>query len=102
MGLDALLLRQENYLNGNNSSGLEAILARQGIHLQKNRAVVTEERLRDQLDNLRKRIAFWREYPDLFVDENKGPDSTFKFYTYQRVFIRAVMRHRYLYATFPR
>jgi len=32
----------------------------------------------------------------------KGPDSTFRFYYYQRVFIRVAMRHRYTYATFPR
>ena len=46
--------------------------------------------------------AFFREYPDLLVDYMKGPDSTFQFYFYQRVFIRIVMRHRYVYATFPR
>lgn len=32
----------------------------------------------------------------------KGPDSTFNFYFYQRIFLRVVMRHRYVYATFPR
>ena len=32
----------------------------------------------------------------------KGPDSTFNFYFYQRIFLRIVMRHRYVYATFPR
>lgn len=47
-------------------------------------------------------IAFFRWYPDLFVDFAKGPDSTFKFLTYQRVFLRCVMRHRFVYATFPR
>ena len=32
----------------------------------------------------------------------KGPNSTFNFYFYQRIFLRVVMRHRYVYATFPR
>jgi len=32
----------------------------------------------------------------------KGPDCTFHFYYYQRIFLRIVMRHRYVYATFPR
>jgi len=41
-------------------------------------------------------------YPDLLIDYMKGPDSSFKFYFYQRIFIRIVMRHRYVYATFPR
>jgi len=63
---------------------------------------MSQERLDAQMDNLRKKIAFYREYPDLFVDDIKGPDCTFKFYFYQRVFLRIVMRHRYVYATFPR
>lgn len=63
---------------------------------------LSEERLHDQLDNLRLLIAFYRQYPDLLVDFMKGPDSTFEFYFYQRVFLRNVMRHRYVYATFPR
>ena len=32
----------------------------------------------------------------------KGPDSKFNLFFYQRVFLRAVMRHKYSYATFPR
>ena len=63
---------------------------------------MSQERLDAQMDNLRKRIAFYRQYPDLFIDDIKGPDCTFKFYFYQRVFLRIVMRHRYVYATFPR
>ena len=63
---------------------------------------LSEERLHDQLDNLRLLIAFYRQYPDLLIDFMKGPDSTFEFYFYQRVFLRNVMRHRYVYATFPR
>ena len=63
---------------------------------------LSEERLAAQMDNLRSLIAFWREYPDLFVDFIKGENSTFHFYFYQRIFIRVVMRYRYVYATFPR
>lgn len=63
---------------------------------------MSQERLDAQMDNLREKIAFYREYPDLFIDDIKGPDCTFKFYFYQRVFLRIVMRHRYVYATFPR
>ena len=63
---------------------------------------LSEERLSAQMDNIRNLIAFWREYPDLFIDFIKGPDSTFHFYFYQRIFIRVVMRHRYVYSTFPR
>lgn len=63
---------------------------------------LSEERLANQMSNLRHIISFFREYPDYFVDFIKGPNSNFKFYFYQRIFIRVVMRHRYVYATFPR
>lgn len=63
---------------------------------------LSEERLKAQVPNLRKLIAFYREYPDYLVDFMKGPESTFQFYFYQRIFLRVVMRHRYVYATFPR
>lgn len=63
---------------------------------------ISEERIKDQLENLRYLISFYREYPDYFIDFIKGPDSTFHFYFYQRIFLRIVMRHRYVYATFPR
>lgn len=63
---------------------------------------MSEERLKAQLPHLRKLIAYYREYPDLLVDFMKGPESTFKFFFYQRIFLRITMRHRYVYATFPR
>ena len=63
---------------------------------------ISEERIIAQMDNLRTMIAFFREYPDLFIDFMKGDNSTFKFYYYQRVFLRMVARHRYVYATYPR
>lgn len=63
---------------------------------------ISEERLKQCLPELRNKIAFYRQYPDLFVDDIKGPDCTFKFYFYQRIFLRAAMRHRKVYATFPR
>ena len=63
---------------------------------------LSEERLRAQLPHLRKLISFYREYPDLLIDFMKGEDSPFQLYFYQRIFLRVVMRHRYVYATFPR
>lgn len=63
---------------------------------------LSEQRLFNQLDNLRYLISFFRMYPDLLIDYMKGPDSSFKFFFFQRIFIRIVMRHRYVYATFPR
>lgn len=63
---------------------------------------VSEERLRAAMPELRKAIAFYRKYPDIFIDDIKGPDCIFKFYFYQRVFLRIVMRHKWVYAVFPR
>lgn len=63
---------------------------------------LSEERLKAQLPHLRNLVSFYREYPDYLINFMKGPDSTFNFYFYQRVFLRIVMRHRYVYATFPR
>lgn len=65
---------------------------------------LSEERVREQIPVIRQYIAFWREYPDIFVDFLCGESNpeNFHLYFYQRVFLRAVMRHRYAYATFPR
>lgn len=65
---------------------------------------LSEERIKAQMDNLRSLISFFREYPDLLIDyllKDNNPHN-FKFYHYQRLFLRVVMRHRYVYATFPR
>ena len=64
---------------------------------------MSEERIRAQIPHLRSYISFWREYPDLFVEFLCGDNpQNFKLFFYQRVFLRAVIRHRYAYATFPR
>lgn len=64
---------------------------------------LSEERIKEQIPIIRQYIAFWREYPDMFVDFLCGSNPhNFHLFFYQRVFLRAVMRHRYAYATFPR
>ena len=69
---------------------------------------LSEERLEPIKSALRQYIAYWREYPDMFIDflqtgENgKIPDSGLHFYFYQRVFLRAAMRYKYVYFVFPR
>ena len=63
---------------------------------------LSEQRLMKDIDELRNIIAYFRQYPDIFVDFIKGKDSTFNFLFYQRIFLRIVMRHRYVFATFPR
>lgn len=59
---------------------------------------LSEERIEAIKPYLRDYIAYWREYPDMFIDFlQDGGDPTrekkLKFYFYQRVFLRAAMRH---------
>ena len=69
---------------------------------------LSEERVRKIIPAARQYIAFWREYPDLFVDflvrgtRTEVREGEFHFYFYQRVFLRAVMRYQYIYCVFPR
>ena len=65
---------------------------------------LSEERVRACIPVARKYIAFWREYPDLFVDFliSKNNPENFHLFYYQRVFLRAAMRYKYTYAVFPR
>jgi hypothetical protein len=64
---------------------------------------ISEERIKAQMSPIRDQIAFWREYPDIFVDFLCGSNpENFHLYFYQRLFLRAAMRHKYTYATFPR
>jgi len=63
---------------------------------------ISQERLEAVMPDLRKLIAYYREYPDVFVDDIKGDDCPFKFRDTQRIFLRACMRHKYVYATFTR
>ena len=69
---------------------------------------ISPERVEAVKPIFRKYVAFWREYPDLFVDfmvrgnKTEVKEGEFKFYFYQRVFLRSVMRFQYVYAVFPR
>ena len=64
---------------------------------------ISEERIKAQIPALRQYVSFWRAYPDIFVEFLCGNNpENFHLYLYQRIFLRAIMRHRYSYATFPR
>ena len=79
------------------------------LNLQTKRKKIglSEERINAIKPQLRQYIAYWREYPDMFSDFlQDGGDSSkerkLKFYFYQRVFLRAAMRYKYVYMVFPR
>lgn len=68
---------------------------------------LSQERIEAVMPIIRQYTAFWREYPDIFVDfmvhgMNEPKEGDFHFYFYQRVFLRSVMRYQYVYAVFPR
>ena len=69
---------------------------------------LSEERVEEIKPILRQYISYWREYPDMFIDflqtgvDGEIPADGLKFYFYQRVFLRAAMRYKYVYMVFPR
>lgn len=76
---------------------------------QQKKIGISEERLEAVIPTVRQYVAFWREYPDLFVDfmqtggdPEKEKELTFRLFFYQRVFLRIAMRYKYVYAVFPR
>lgn len=76
------------------------------LNLSKDRKKIgiSEERIQAIIPVGRQYIAYWREYPDMFVDYllEMGNPQDFHFFFYQRVFLRIAMRHQYVYAVFPR
>lgn len=74
---------------------------------QNNKIGLSEERIMAIKDVGRQYIAYWRAYPDMFIDylqTGNDPDRPKKlvFYFYQRVFLRVAMRYQLVYATYPR
>lgn len=63
-----------------------------------------KEEVHNHLNDYRELIAYWRVYPDRLVDYylSLGNPYNFKFIFYQRLFLRALFRHKYVYATFVR
>ena len=72
-----------------------------------NKIGISEERITAVKPALRQYFAFWREYPDIFIDFlQRGRDHekkvSFNLFFYQRVFLRIAMRYKYVYAVYPR
>ena len=78
------------------------------ISSKRKKVGLSEERLEPLKPYLRQYIAYWREYPDMFIDflqtgeDGEVPESGLHFYFYQRVFLRVAMRYKYVYMVFPR
>ena len=69
------------------------------------RRIITKADIMKNFESYQTAIAFYRWYPDLFVDllvEASGPDCTFKLYAYQRLMLRAMARYPEVNLTFSR
>ena len=78
------------------------------LSTQRRKIGLSPERVEAVMPTIRQYAAFWREYPDLFIDfmvrgtRTESKEGEFQFYFYQRVFLRSVTRFQYVYAVFPR
>ena len=74
---------------------LESLLTKEG-ELERRSVVheeITPELISENLPQFRKLIAFWRVYPDMFIDYlcSLNPNNTFRFFYYQRVKIGSLI-----------
>ena len=65
---------------------------------------IDKNKVRSNLEQYQKIIAYWRKYPDKFIDYlcSLNPENSFKFYFFQRMYLRIVMRYKTVYAVFSR
>lgn len=83
---------------------LNELLVSAGVTPQQKEIEITEELLVKDIDKYRELINYWRIYPDRLIDYycSLNPKNTFHLFFYQRLFLRVIMRHRYVYAVFVR
>ena len=64
--------------------------------------IITSDLIEKNMDVLTQYISFFRFYPDKYIDFISEEDCPFKLFFYQRIFLRVVMRYKYIYVTFTR
>jgi len=74
---------------------------RNGIELEKG-VELTSQRIDDNLELYEKICNKFTAYPDLLLELLTPVDSNFDLFFYQRIFIRACLRYRYVYCVAPR
>lgn len=74
---------------------------RDGIPISKG-AVLTEKYLEEHEQLFQDYSRYFMLYPDLFLDTIRSVNCPIRFYYYQRILLRAMMRFRYFYGTFTR
>lgn len=70
----------------------------------KKKIEIDKRKVRKNLSTYQHIIAYWRIYPDKFVDYlcSLNPNNKFKLYFSQRIYLRLAMRYRNMYAVFSR
>lgn len=83
---------------------LKQLLSNIQIKSGTKKAEISEQSIKNNLEQYQQIIAYWRIYPDKFVDYlcSLNPKNTFKFYFFQRLYLRIAMRYRTVYAVFSR
>lgn len=73
-------------------------------HNKKSVAEIDPKNIEDNLDKYQRIIAYWRMYPDKFVDymASLNLNNKFQFYPTQRMILRINMRYRTVYEVFSR
>ena len=74
---------------------------RDGIPISKG-VVLTEKYLEEHEQLFQDYSRYFMLYPDLFLDTIRSVNCPIRFYYYQRILLRAMMRFRYFYGTFTR
>ena len=64
--------------------------------------VLTPEWVDDHAAVIQQYMNLFISYPDLYIDLITPQESNFKLFFYQRIFLRAAMRFRYMFGTFTR
>lgn len=88
---------------------LDEIIKHNTEHEKRKDSLIREERIHAVMPALRQYIAFWREYPDLFIDfmqTGGNPEleksKTIKLFFYQRVILRCCARYKQVFIVIPR
>lgn len=63
---------------------------------------ITEEMVLADLDNYKKQWTIFLNYPDIFLDYITPREENFRLFFYQRIFLRASIRYRYVFTIAPR
>lgn len=84
-----------------NSFRINKNTLREGIPVEKG-VVLTEDYLEKNKELFQEYCRYFMLYPDLFLETIQSKDCPIKFYYYQRIMLRAMIRYRYFFGTFTR